>query len=107
MTLSSDTRERFADVDYSVRLRHVAGRRPIAEWRRLSWAECLLCGVAEPYAPADAREAVYDGDTVVCPDCGCVGSVSVDDDGAAIVWRDDEALTDAAFAGLRRLLRLP
>lgn len=88
-----------------VRLKDLGGRLPISEWRELTWAQSCDDCFGPAFAPADAREAVYDGEPVVCPDCGQVGSTSVDENGAYIVWRGC-ALTQAALAGFRRLTGL-
>lgn len=89
-----------------VRLRDLGGSRPISEWCALTWAQaCDVCDADHPYAPADEREWVYDGEPVVCANCGQTGSTSVDEVGAHIVWRD-AFLRDSALAGFRRLLKI-
>lgn len=74
-------------------------------WRRIAWAECPVCGASDPYAPADSSGAVCNGDRIVCADCGCVGTASINEHWATIVWRQGESLTDEAFGEFNRLVR--
>ena len=95
-----------------VRLRALGGRhsdRPVWTFEPITWAECDQgCGATAPYSTPDETGAVFDFEPVVCPDCGAVGHTSVDGEAgdAWVVWGDD-ALTDAALAGFRRLVGLP
>lgn len=93
-----------------VRLSELGGHHHLRQWREIDWGrECADCGAGSPLASADADLRVYDGDPVVCPDCGLLGSSSVDsDDGDAwVTWREEgdspDRLRPSALAALRRL----
>ena len=95
-----------------LRLRELGGCRPIPEWREVTWAECPECPETM-YGPAGADERMWDGEPLVCADCGAVASVGVDEDytdgdaqGRAIVVDREAKLNENALAGFRRLLRL-
>lgn len=78
-------------------------------WRLLSWTDCGWCGSA-PLAPQDPDGGTYDGEPVVCPDCGEVGHVCADEAHCHVVWSDDEdgeRLSPMALAAFRRLVGEP
>lgn len=78
-------------------------------WVQAEWATCPDCGTS-PLCPTEPTGATYDGEPLVCMDCGEVGSVSADDGGVWEQWSDEESgekLCPSALAGLRRLLRYP
>ncbi len=87
-----------------LRLRDLGGVRAIPEWRELTWDDCYDCG-GVLFGPIDHAEAIYDGEPVVCVDCGEVHGSSVDEDGASIHDRETR-LRPTALAGLRRLLKI-
>ena len=73
-------------------------------WCPLWWAECPECGT-EVYARTEHLGGIYDGEPLVCLDCGEVGHASVDEGDAHAVWDNDPCrLRPSALAGLRRLL---
>lgn len=73
----ADHREWVPQGDMDLAELSPSGR--LAGWETLDWDDACECG-AEWYAPPE----VYDGDRVVCRDCGAVGSVSADEDGASV-----------------------
>jgi hypothetical protein len=89
--------------DYSCyRLKDLGGRLHVRDWRPISWAECDMCG-GEIVGPVDDAERIYDGEPVVCTDCGEVAASVCDEDGARI-GEPLGSLRPTALAGLRRLL---
>lgn len=90
----------------TVRIQDLGGDLPIPDWSAISWAECDQgCGSGSPLTTAE-DELVFDGEPVVCPDCGAVGRTSVDDGDASVTWSDNR-LSDVAFIDFRRLVGLP
>jgi hypothetical protein len=94
-------------ISGKTRLSDRGGSKAIPEWRELSWVDCAECG-ERAFAPADEREHVYDGEPVICAECGLVGMTSVDEYGAHVNWveEDEYALRPSALAAFRRLLDL-
>lgn len=99
--------DHWEDADRSVRLRDL-GHHPIREWRDITWSDCVDCG-ASLFGPADPLLKLFDGDPMVCVECGCVHSMSVDPNG----WDVDGStnmsgswtyLRPSALAGLRRIV---
>lgn len=88
-----------------VRLRELGGTLPIPEWRELTWDVCADCS-GSLFGPIDHAEAIYDGEPVVCVDCGEVHGSCVDEAGASIHGRGVR-LRPSALAGLRRLVGVP
>lgn len=84
-----------------LRLRDLGGGEAIPQWCCVSWAHCEECG-SELWGPGDADEKLYDGDPLVCPDCGMVHWMQADSDGWSVAV--GEALRETALLGLRRLL---
>jgi len=76
-------------------------------WRFVHWAECPDCGTS-PMAPCEVEGGgTYDGEPLVCIDCGEVGHVSVSEGEAHEQWaetEEGEKLRPSALAGLRRIL---
>lgn len=87
-----------------LRLSELGGLRAIPKWHELTWDDCQACGGAL-FGPINHEEAIYDGEPVVCVDCGEVHESSVDEDGAFISDREAR-LRPTALAGLRRLLKI-
>lgn len=83
-------------------LRDLGGRNAIPEWGEITWLECSECS-GTVYGPCDDDEAIYDGEPVVCIECGTVCSASVDEEGACLADPHGH-LTETALAGFRRLL---
>lgn len=78
-------------------------------WQEVGWASCPDCGVS-PVCPCETDGGTYDGEPLVCLECGEVGSVFADERGCSEVWSEDEdgcKLRPSALAGLRRLLGEP
>lgn len=65
-----------------------------SEWRPFN-DECLHCGdAAEVLTDTGRDNFAYDGEKARCVGCGCRGSVSVDEDGTAIIrWHDEPGCT--------------
>ena len=64
------------------------------KWRPLDWEECAHCGsAAEVFTECEKPGQVMDSDEVRCTECGCPGSVSVDDDGCWVNWHDEPGCT--------------
>lgn len=82
------SRDEEVDDLATVRLRNLGGMRPIPEWIEITWADCVDCG-SPLYGPGDEDEKIYDGEPLVCVDCGCVHGMSADPDGWAILARTD------------------
>ena len=91
-----------------VKLSDIGGCLPIPEWVEMTWADCVDCSYVL-HGPADEDEKIYDGEPVLCANCGCVHMANVDEGGAYVDASGDmderwEYLRKPALAGLRRLL---
>jgi hypothetical protein len=93
------------DADYvgEDKLSELGGMHPIPEWREITWHECESCGGSSCYGPADEDEKLYDGEPVVCAECGYVHQMSVDENGWDVLAHG-ESLRPTALWGFRRLL---
>ena len=59
------------------------------EWKIFKGDQCLHCGsAAEVFTEGDG-EYIYDSEDARCVECGCPGSVGVDDGRAYILWHDE------------------
>ena len=86
-------------------LRELGGCRPIPEWREVTWVSCPECSETM-YGPAGADERLFDGEPLVCAECGAVSTVCVDSETACAAVDREVNLNENALAGFRRLLRL-
>jgi len=67
-------------------------KKYVKEWKPWPFEECVHCGsTGLVFTDADEGYA-WDGDDVVCQECGCPGQIVVSgmiDDSAYVSWHDD------------------
>lgn len=95
------SRIRLSEIDSTIRTR---------EWLCVLWHSCINCGGDLCYGPANAEGKLYDGDPLICAECGMIHYMSVDEDGWEVLASHDIEglwvfLRDSALAAYRRLLK--
>ena len=75
----------------------------VEDWVVISWAECANCG-GEVAGPGDADERLFDGEPLVCTDCGAIHQMNADEDGWQVL-SSGEHVTEAEVARLNAALR--
>lgn len=64
--------------------------------QNIEWQECDKCGVGQLYCINDADDDMfYDGDRLICDDCGDVGHIVTDGDEAASISFDFEDIYES------------
>ena len=65
-----------------------------SEWREITWADCTECGGDFIVGPGDVDEKLYDGDSLVCVDCGDHYGMQADSEGWSVMSLGDKVNAD-------------